>query len=602
MADSVKKKKAAKTGIKIYRRLLGYMFPFKGLFFISVVGYLIYAGTQPLIAALIKYAIDALQTEARVGAEVLPFFVVGLFVVRGIGAFFGNYFLARVSANVVHVLRCELFSQYTCLPASYYDQNNTGYMISRITHNVGEVAKAITDAVRTFVREGLTAVGLLSYLFYLNWQLSLIFLGVAPLIALLVGFVSKRLRRLSKNIQESVGDMTHIASELVGGHRIVKSFGGEEYEQQRFFESSQYHRKQSVKLAATLAIHNPLLQVVISFALAGIMYLALMVMVEASAGEFVAYLTAAFMLPRPIKLLSDVNSDIQKGIVAADSLFEILDEPGETDQGDYVVPRAAGRLEFRNVSFRYPKSNKSALENINFTVAAGQTVALVGASGGGKSTLISLISRFYDHEDGEILLDGVDVNRYKLSELRKQIALVTQHITLFNDTVANNIAYGVMGGASRESIERAALDAHAMEFVHGLPDGLDTEIGEHGAKLSGGQRQRLALARAILKDAPILILDEATSALDTESERLIQAALNTIMQDRTTLVIAHRLSTIERADVIVVVEHGRIIEQGSHQRLIARNGAYARLHQIQFGKNDAGQSVSIDTKVSTDRK
>jgi subfamily B ATP-binding cassette protein MsbA len=254
------------------------------------------------------------------------------------------------------------------------------------------------------------------------------------------------------------------------------------------------------------------------------------------------------------------------------------------------------------VSFRYPKSNKNALENINFTVEAGQTVALVGASGGGKSTLISLISRFYDHEDGEILLDGVDVNRYKLSELRKQIALVTQHITLFNDTVANNIAYGVMGGASRESIERAALDAHAMEFVHGLPDGLDTEIGEHGAKLSGGQRQRLALARAILKDAPILILDEATSALDTESERLIQAALNTIMQDRTTLVIAHRLSTIERADVIVVVEHGRIIEQGSHQRLIARNGAYARLHQIQFGKNDAGQSVSIDTKVSTDRK
>ena len=601
MGDSVNKKKGAKTGIKIYRRLLGYMFPFKGLFFISVIGYLIYAGTQPLIAALIKYAIDALQTEAREGAKILPFFVVGLFVVRGVGAFFGNYFLARVSANVVHVLRCELFAQYTCLPTSYFDQNNSGYMISRITHNVGEVAKAITDAVRTFVREGLTAVGLLGYLFYLNWQLSLIFLGVAPLIALLVSFVSKRLRQFSKNIQESVGDMTHIASELVGGHQIVKSFGGEEYERRRFFDSSKYNKKQSVKLAATLAIQNPVLQIVISFALAGIMYLALMVMIEASAGEFVAYLSAAFMLPRPIKLLSDVNSDIQKGIVAADSLFEILDEPEEKDQGGYKVQRAAGRLEFKNVSFRYPEANKNALDNISFTIDAGQTVALVGASGGGKSTLVSLISRFYDHDYGGILLDGVEISLYKLTELRRQIALVTQHITLFNDTVANNIAYGGMEGASRESIERAALDAHAMEFVSELPNGLDTEIGEHGTKLSGGQRQRLALARAILKDAPILILDEATSALDTESERLIQAALNTIMQDRTTLVIAHRLSTIERADVIIVVEHGKIIEQGSHTELIAKNGAYSRLHQVQFGAKDAKRPIQPASKVTVDR-
>jgi subfamily B ATP-binding cassette protein MsbA len=601
MGDSINKKKGARTGIKIYRRLLGYMFPFKGLFFISVIGYLIYAGTQPLIAALIKYAIDALQTEAREGAKILPLFVVGLFAVRGFGAFFGNYFLARVSANVVHVLRCELFAQYTCLPTSYFDQNNSGYMISRLTHNVGEVAKAITDAVRTFVREGLTAVGLLGYLFYLNWQLSLIFLGVAPLIALLVSFVSKRLRRFSKNIQESVGDMTHIASELVGGHRIVKSFGGEEYERCRFFDSSQYNKKQSIKLAVTLAIQNPVLQIVISFALAGIMYLALMVMVDASAGEFVAYLSAAFMLPRPIKLLSDVNSDIQKGIVAADSLFEILDEPEEKDKGDYEVQRAAGRLEFKNVSFRYPEANKNALDDINFTIEAGQTVALVGASGGGKSTLVSLISRFYDHDYGVILLDGVEISLYKLPELRRQIALVTQHITLFNDTVANNIAYGGMEGASRGSIERAALDAHAMEFVSELPYGLDTEIGEHGTKLSGGQRQRLALARAILKDAPILILDEATSALDTESERLIQAALNTIMQDRTTLVIAHRLSTIERADVIIVVEHGKIIEQGSHQELIVKNGAYSRLHQVQFGAKDAERSIQSASKVTVDR-
>jgi len=582
MSKSKSKKKKA-GGVKTYRRLLKYMLPFKGLFFVSVLGYLIYAGTQPLIAALVKHIIDALQTEAREGVKFVPVFIIGLFVVRGVGAFFGNYFLARVSANVVHKLRCELFDQYTRLPTVYFDQNNTGYMISRLTHNVGEVTKAVTDAIRTIVREGLTAVGLLSYLFYLNWKLSLIFLGVAPLIAVFVGFISKRLRRLSKNIQESVGDMTHIASELVAGHKIVRSFGGEQYERRRFFESSEYNKRQSIKLAATTAIHNPLLQIVISFALAGIMYLALMVMVEASAGEFVAYLTAAFMLPRPIKLLSDANNDIQKGIVAADSLFEILDEPGEKDDGEYEIDRARGKLEFKGVSFKYPNSDKFALDNINLAINEGQTIALVGASGGGKSTLVSLVPRFYDFEQGEILLDDVEIKQYKLAGLRRQIALVTQNITLFNDTVANNIAYGTMEGASRHDIERAASDAHVMEFVKNLPHGLDTEIGEYGAKLSGGQRQRLALARAILKDAPILILDEATSALDTESERLIQAALNVIMENRTTIVIAHRLSTIKQADVIVVVEGGKIVERGSHEDLLGRNGVYSRLHKVQFG-------------------
>ncbi len=579
-----KSKKKNTSGLKTYRRLLRYMLPFKGLFFISVLGYLIYAGTQPLIAALVKHIIDALQTEAREGVKFVPVFVIGLFVVRGIGAFLGNYFLARVSANVVHKLRCELFDQYTRLPTVYFDQNNTGYMISRLTHNVGEVTKAVTDAIRTIVREGLTAVGLLSYLFYLNWKLSLIFLGVAPLIAIFVGFVSKRLRKLSKNIQESVGDMTHIASELVAGHRIVRSFGGEQYERRRFLESSEYNKRQSIKLAATTAIHNPLLQIVISFALAGIMYLALMVMVEASAGEFVAYLTAAFMLPRPIKLLSDANNDIQKGIVAADSLFEILDEPGEKDTGEYVVDRTRGKLEFKGVSFKYPGTERFALNNIDLTIKAGQTIALVGASGGGKSTLVSLIPRFYEYEQGEVLLDGVDIKQYKLAGLRQQIALVTQNITLFNDTVANNIAYGSMEGASRHDIERAASDAHVMEFIENLPDGLDTVIGEHGAKLSGGQRQRLALARAILKDAPILILDEATSALDTESERLIQSALNVIMENRTTIVIAHRLSTIKQADIIVVIEDGRIVERGSHKVLLDRKGIYFRLHKVQFGE------------------
>ena len=582
MKWSARRSKKAKTGARVYRRLLGYVIPFWPLFLVSFVGFLIYAGTQPLIAMLIKHIIDALQTDAREGIEYVPVFIVALFAIRGVGAFLGNYFLARVSANVVHVLRCELFNRYTCLPTSYFNENNSGYLISRITHNVGEVTKAITDAVRSLVREGLTAIGLLGYLFYSNWQLSLIFVGVAPIIALLVTVVSKRLRRLSKHIQESVGDMTHITSEVVGGHLIVRSFGGEDYERKRFRQSSLFNKKQSVKLAATVSVHNPLTQVIISFALAGIMYLALIVLAEASAGEFVAYLTAAFMLPRPIRILSDTNADIQRGIVAADSLFEVIDEPGEKDEGSYTVSRSEGRLEFRNVSFSYPKADKQALNNINLTIEAGKTVALVGASGGGKSTLVNLIPRFYDNVQGEILLDGVNINEYLLRNLRQQIALVTQHITLFNDTVANNIAYGVLENSPREDIEQAAKDAYAMGFIRQLPQGLDTEIGEHGTKLSGGQRQRLALARALLKNAPVLILDEATSALDTESERYIQAALKKVMKNRTTLVIAHRLSTIENADVILVIENGRVVERGNHRELISKKGAYYRLHQMHF--------------------
>jgi subfamily B ATP-binding cassette protein MsbA len=582
MNQSSRRSKKQNNKLGIYRRLLRYVFPFIRLFVVSVIGFLIYAGTQPLIAMLVKYIIDALQNNARQGIEYVPLFVIALFVVRGIGAFLGNYFLARVSANVVHVLRCELFDKYTCLPTSYFEANNSGYMISRITHNVGEVTKAITDAARTLVREGLTMLGLLSYLVYTNWQLSLIFIAIAPVIAVSVSYVSKRLRRLSKHILESVGDMTHITSEMVGGQRIVRGFGGEAYERRRFKTSSQFHKKQSIKLAATVSIHNPFMQIIISFALAGIMYLALIVMKEATAGEFVAYLTAAFMLPRPIRLLSDANTDIQRGIVAATSLFEVMDTAPEQDNGSYVVSRSIGRLEFRNVTFSYPQSEQAALKNINLIVEAGETVAIVGASGGGKSTLVSLIPRFYDHPQGEILLDGVEINQYKLSNLRQQIALVTQNITLFNDTVANNIAYGILENSPKNMIKQAAQDSYAMNFIEELPQGLDTEIGEHGAKLSGGQRQRLALARALLKDAPILILDEATSALDSESEKYIQVALKRVMKNRTTLVIAHRLSTIENADKILVIEDGQIIETGSHEELLSKGGAYSRLHKMQF--------------------
>jgi subfamily B ATP-binding cassette protein MsbA len=575
-------KKKSKVSLQIYKRLLTYLRPQRALFAISVVGFLIYSTTQPLFAAMIKHIIDTLQTESREGMYYLPLFFSGLIAVRGFGAYIGNYFLAKVSTNIVHALRCQIFDQYTRLPTAYFDAHNSGYMISRITNNVGEVTKATTDALRTFVREGLTAVGLLVYLFYSNWMLSMVFVGITPIIVLLVNYVSKRLRMLSKKIQQSIGDITHITSELVGGHRVVRSYGGEDYERRRFLESSLFNRRQTLKLATTLAIHNPIMQLIIAIALSFLMYMALFFMKESSVGEFVGYLTAAFLLPRPIRQLSDANGDIQKGIVAAESLFDILDEPAESDEGTYQTERCKGALEFKNLSFQYAGANEPALIDINFKVEPGQIIALVGASGGGKSTLANLVSRFYTHETGEILLDGVEINTYQLASLRKQLSLVNQQVTLFNDTIANNIAYGSLATASRNQITAAATDAYAMEFISKLDLGLDTEIGENGVKLSGGQRQRLALARAILKDAPILILDEATSALDTESERFIQAALHKVMKNRTTLVIAHRLSTIENADMILVIDHGRIIERGSHRELIEKNGAYARLHQMQF--------------------
>ncbi|MGJ0516860.1 MAG: lipid A export permease/ATP-binding protein MsbA [Methylomicrobium sp.] len=576
------KVEAKKGSAQVYRRLLSYVRPHRGLFLVSFIGFMMYSGTQTLFAALVKHIIDTLQTEAREGMYYLPLLFSGLIVIHGIGAYLGNYFLAKVSTNVVHALRCQIFNKYTELPTTYFDSNNSGYMIARITNNVGEVTRATTDSVRTFVREGLTAIGMISYLFYTNWQLSLVFVAITPIIAVLVTYVSKRLRMISKRIQESVGDMTHITSELVGGHRVVRSYGGEAYEKRRFLESSLYNRQQSLKLATTMAIHNPLMQFIIAIALSGLMYLALFFMQKASVGEFVGYLTAAFLLPRPIRQLSDANGEIQKGIAAAESLFEILDEQGEPDRGDYQAARSQGALEFKNLSFRYPGANDWALRDINVRIEPGQTVALVGASGGGKSTFANLILRFYPHDQGEILLDGVEINRYELANLRRQIALVTQQVILFNDTIANNIAYGALAGSERGKIETAARDAYALEFIDKLEMGLDTEIGENGVKLSGGQRQRLALARALLKDAPILILDEATSALDTESERYIQAALQKVMQGRTTLVIAHRLSTIENADMILVMEQGRIVERGSHQKLLALNGAYARLHQMQI--------------------
>ncbi len=578
----MKKNTRKRSGRGVYKRLMSYVFPYWRIFALSILGFLLYASTQPMVALIIQHIIDTLNTEERVGIEYLPLFFIALFFVRGVGSFLGNYFLARISGNVIHNLRCELFNHYTGLPTQYFDNNNSGYLISRITHNVGEVTRATTDSVRSFVREGLTALGLLIFLTYTNWQLSLVFLAIAPIVAFMVSYVSKRLKRLSRNMQNTVGDLTHITSEMVTGNRIVKSFGGEEYERERFKEVSLDNRRQYLKLIMTMAIHNPLMQFVVSLALAGLMYLALIIMKDAGAGEFVAYLTAAFFLPKPIRQLSDANAEIQRGIAAAESLFEVLDESIEKDKGDYQSANCRGKIEIKKLYFQYSGTEVLALKNINLVIDPGQTIALVGASGGGKSTLINLLPRFYDYKEGAILLDGVDIKEYKLKGLRKQIALVTQNVTLFNATIANNIAYGVVDGVSREDIVNAAKDAYAMEFIEKMPNGLDTDIGENGVKLSGGQRQRLALARALLKDAPVLILDEATSALDTESERYIQKALGTVMKNRTTIVVAHRLSTIENADIILVMDKGEIIEKGAHKDLIMKNGAYARLHGMQF--------------------
>jgi len=570
-----------KIGSKIYLRLFKYVLPYKGLFFISFIGYLISSATQPMFAEMIKHIIDTLQSGDKEGALRLPLIFSGLIIVRSIGVFIGSYFVSRVSASVVNDLRCEIFNHYTKLPTAFFDSNNSGYLISRITNNVQEVTTALLDAVRTIIREGMTAIGLLAYLFYINWQLSLVFLGISPVIVIVVSVVSKRLRRLSKRLQESVGDLTQIASEVVGGHRIVKSYGGEEYENKRFKKQSRYHRNQRIKLSVTTAIQNPIIQTIVAIALSGLMYFALIFMNKASTGEFVGYLTAAFMLPRAVKFISGANSKIQKGLAAAESLFEVLDEPVEKNIGLELISSCEGEIEFRNVSFSYEGVSKPALKEISFKIRPGQAVALVGASGSGKTTLINLLMRFYDCNKGDILIDGANIYSAQLESLRKQMALVGQNVTLFDGSVKDNIAYGD-ANPNDDLIVKSAEEAYAMEFIEKMEAGLDAQIGESGVKLSGGQRQRLAFARAIYKNAPILILDEATSALDTKSERYIQAALGRVQEGRTSIIIAHRLSTIENADVIFVMDAGRIVERGCHKDLIDKGGVYSRLHGLQF--------------------
>jgi subfamily B ATP-binding cassette protein MsbA len=595
------------SSLKIYFRLLSYLCPFISVFAMSLLGFLIFASAQPMLAGILKFFVDGL-TEPGAStfqgipmlsgldlAYGVPLLLLVIVLWQGLGSFLGNYFLARVSLGLIHDLRIALFESLLRLPNTYFDQNNSGHLISRITYNVTMVTGAATDAIKVIIREGLTVVFLFVYLLWMNWKLTLVMVAILPIIGVMVGKASRKFRKQSNKIQAAMGDLTHIASEMIQGYRVVRGFGGEDYEAGRFRASSKANTDKQLRMARTQAVFTPALQLTTFASMSVLLFLVLLLRGDASAGDLVAYITAAGMLPKPIRQLSEVSATVQKGLAGAESIFAQLDEPREVDHGTVERERVSGHIEIRDLSFAYD-DQQQILDGINMVIEPGQMVALVGRSGSGKSTLSSLIPRFYPCENGQILIDGIDVRDFTLSNLRRHIALVTQQTSLFNDSVANNIAYGDLVNAPRESIVKAAEAAYAAEFINKLPQAYDTLIGENGVLLSGGQRQRLAIARAILKDAPILILDEATSALDTESERHIQRALDRVMQNRTTLVIAHRLSTIEKADIIMVMEQGRIVERGSHAELLTRNGHYASLHAMQF--NEDGEEIRMESTSS----
>ena len=565
-----------------YRRLLGYVLQHGVVFSVSIVGFVLFALTQPAFASLMEYMVDSVESGDSEARILIPAAVLAIFMVRGIGFFLGNYGITYVARRVIHQLRLAIFDRLLVLPARFYHRNASATLLSKLTFNVEQVTGAATDALKIFVREGLTIVGLLAYIVYLNWQLSLVFLTVGPFIGWVVNKASKRFRNISTNLQDSMGQVTASASEAIKGYEVVRVFGAQDQERKGFSAASNNNRQQAMKLALAESISTPLVQMIVAVAMASLIYLALhpSIINTMSAGQFIAFVTASGMLTKPLRSMTEINSILQQGIAASQSIFALLDEAPETDQGTQSMGRTKGLITFENVDFSY--DDQPLLTNINLVIQPGQVVALVGRSGSGKSTLVNLLLRFYEPKTGRILLDKDDIQDLTRVDLRRQVALVNQQVVLFNGTIAQNIAYGAMHDASEALIIAAAKAARVTEFTDRMSLGLDTMVGESGVLLSGGQRQRIAIARALLKDAPLLVLDEATSALDTESERHIQAALDEVMVGRTTLVIAHRLSTIEQADIILVMDQGQLVEQGSHQKLIDQQGLYAHLHQLQF--------------------
>ena len=572
--------------LQTFKRLWPTIKPFKAGLVVSGIALVLNALADSGLIYLLKPLLDDGFGKANNSfLKIMAFVVVGMIILRGITNFISNYCLAWVSGKVVMTMRRRLFKHLMFMPVSFFDRNSTGKLLSRITYDSEMIASSSSGSLITIVREGAYIISLLAVMFYTSWELTLVLFVIGPIIALLITIVSKIFRKLSKNLQDSMGELTATTEQMLKGHKVVLSFGGQLVEEERFNKVSNNMRRKGMKMVTADSISDPVVQIIASLALAVVLFLATTPLIaedNLSAGSFTVVFSSMLAMMRPLKSLTNVNSQFQRGMAACQTLFAILDLEPEKDNGTYQAEPAKGELEFKNVSFAYQGKEELALNNISFSVPAGKTVALVGRSGSGKSTIANLVTRFYDIEQGEILLDGVNIQDYRLSNLRENCAVVSQQVHLFNDTIANNIAYAAQDKYSREEIIAAAKAAYALEFIEKLPQGFDTVIGENGASLSGGQRQRLAIARALLRNSPVLILDEATSALDTESERAIQSALDELKKDRTVIVIAHRLSTIENADEILVIDHGEIRERGNHKALLEQNGAYKQLHSMQF--------------------
>lgn len=578
-------KTVKREDVKTYRRFLQATKRYWAIFILGVVGTIIVSLTDAEFAWLIKPIINCgfIARDIRF-IRWLPLIIVLIFLFRGIAGFLSTYFINRVARNIVMDFRRMIFSHLLRLPAKFYDQNSSGHLLSTVIYNVEQVAQASSDALVITLQESSLVIGLSTVMFLINLELTLFFLIVTPIIAWVMKICSARLRRLSTSVQGSVGEVTHIASETIEAYKVVRLFGGQTYENEKFCRATKVNQQRELKVVVTNSVSTSLVQLLIAIPIAAILFFATQPSLHVTAGSFASVVSAMIMMLRPVRRLTMVNNYIQKGIAGAESIFKLLDEDIEKDQGSLHVLRVKGAIEYSHVSFTYDKSPKPVLSDINLTIEAGQTVALVGRSGAGKSTLINLLPRFYDILKGVIKIDGINIKEFHLQKLRNQFALVSQNTILFNDTILNNIAYGQVGCIDKRKIIEAARAGHAMEFIDQLPAGLNTVVGENGVLLSGGQRQRVAIARALFKNAPILILDEATSALDTHAERHIQAALENLMHQRTTLIIAHRLSTIEKVDWVVVMEGGRIVEKGTHRQLLALRGVYEKLYRMQFSE------------------